>query len=60
MFAAKPTIEFAIRSSLIAMRLFNGLSPVMVSADSPGDSQITATTLNITNGIVSGLSGRDG
>ena len=59
MFAAKPTLEFAIRLSLIAVRLFNGLSPVTVSADSPGDSQATTTTANISNDIASGLSGRD-
>ena len=59
MFAAKPTIEFVIRLSLIAVRLFNGLSPVTVSVNSPGDSQITDTTLNVSNNIVSGLSGRD-
>ena len=41
------------------VRLFNGLSPVTVSVNSPGDSQITATTLNISNDIVPGLSGRD-
>jgi hypothetical protein len=59
MFAAKPTIEIAIRLSFIAVRLFNGLSPVTVSANSPGDSQTTPTTSSISNDIVSGLSGRD-
>ena len=59
MFAAKPTIEFVIRVSLIAVRLFNGLSPVTVSVNSPGDSQTTSTTANISNDIASGLSGRD-
>ena len=59
MFAAKPTVEVAIRVSLIALRLFNGLSPVTVSANSPGDSQTTSTTSIISNDIASGLSGRD-
>ena len=59
MFAANPTIEFAIRVSLIVLRLFNGLSPVTLSADSPGDSQTTSTTSNIGNDFASGFSDRD-
>ncbi len=59
MFAAKQTVEVAIGVSLIALRLFNGLSPGTVSANSPGDSQTTPTTSNISNDIASGLSGRD-
>ena len=59
MFVAKPKLEFAIYGSLIAMRLLNGLSPVTVSANSPGDSQATTTTANISNDSASGLSGRD-
>ena len=60
MFTAKPKLEFAIHGSLIAMRLFNGLSPVTVSVNSPGDSQTTATTSNISDNIASGLSSCDG
>lgn len=59
MFEAKTTIEFAIRGSLIAMRLFNRLSPVTVSVNSQGDSQTTSTTSSISNDIASGPSGRD-
>jgi hypothetical protein len=59
MFAAKPTIELGNRLSLIAMRLCNGLLPVTVSVNSPGDSQATATTSNLSNHIAFGLSGRE-
>jgi hypothetical protein len=59
MFTAKPKIEFAIHGSSIAMRLFHGLSPVTVSADSQADPQAAATTSKINHDIASGLSGRD-
>lgn len=59
MLAPNPTIEFAIPVSLIAMRLFNGLSPVTVSVNSSGDSQTTSTSSNISNDFASAFSGRD-